>query len=134
MSSFAGKARISEAFAKRGRGVLQPRDILGHDLRDTAVQEEILRDIGSHRPGLLWVAPPCTLWCGFSKLNYSRQELRRLRGKEMALIHFVDRAMKLQNELGGLVTGGRRKSQEQRPVANRDFPESLEERHDLCES
>ena len=59
---FAGKARISEAFAKRGRGVLQPRDIVfAHDLRDKAVQEEVLHDIRSYRPGLLWVAPPCTL-------------------------------------------------------------------------
>ena len=101
---FAGKARISEAFAKRGRGVLQPRDILfGHDLRDKVVQEEVLHDIRSYRPGLLWVAPPCTLWCGFSKLNHSPQQLRRLRQKEMALLRFVDSAIKLQKELGGLI-------------------------------
>ncbi len=101
---FAGKARISEGFAKRGRGVLQPRDILyGHDLRDPRIQEEVLNDIRTFRPGLLWIAFPCTLWCAFSRLNFSPQELRRLRKKERELLEFIKRVILLQRSLGGMV-------------------------------
>ena len=100
---FAGRARISEAFAKRGRGVLQPRDIkFGHDLRDPELQREVLDDIRRFRPGLVWMAPPCTLWCGFSKLNYSPQELRRRRRHEMELVRFAGQVMELQHQLGGI--------------------------------
>ena len=101
---FAGRARISEGFAKRGRGVLQPRDIkFGHDLRDRSTQEQVLKEISQHEPGLIWMAPPCTLWCGFSRLNYNQQQLRRLRKKEMELVRFVDSVVCLQRKLGGLV-------------------------------
>ena len=101
---FAGRARISEGFAKRGRGVLQPRDIkFGHDLRDRSTQEQVLKEISQHKPGLIWMAPPCTLWCGFSHLNYNQQRLRRLRKKEMELVHFVASVVCLQRKLGGLV-------------------------------
>ena len=101
---FAGKARISQGFAKRGRGVLQPRDILfGHDLRKKDVQDEVLRELREHRPGLLWVAPACTLWCAFSRLNFSPQVLRRLRRKERELLRFIKEVVKLQISLGGIV-------------------------------
>lgn len=101
---FAGKARISEAFAKRGRGVLQPRDIrFGHDLRRKEVQEEVLKDIVKFKPGMVWLAPPCTVWCGFSHLNYSPQELRRMGKREMALVNFTSDVMALQKLPGGIV-------------------------------
>ena len=87
--AFCWQGQNFGSICQRGRGVLQPRDILfGHDLQDSAVQ-----DIRVHRPGLLWVAPPCTLWCGFSKLNYPPQQLRRLRKREMDLLRFVDSAI-----------------------------------------
>jgi hypothetical protein len=99
---FAGRARISEAFAKKRRGVLCPRDLLmGHDFRRREVQQEILSDIHEHRPGMVWLAPPCTLWGNFSHLNYDKQTLRRLRRKEMDLIKFADEVMDLQVALGG---------------------------------
>ena len=99
---FAGKGRISEAFAKKGRGVLCPRDVkYGHDFRSPSSRQEVLDDVQKHRPGLVWMAPPCTLWGNFSRMNYSRQELRRLRRKEMVLLDFCDEVMKLQTSLGG---------------------------------
>ena len=101
---FAGKARISESFAKRKRGVLQPRDLLyDHDLRHGDVQEELVEEIWKYRPGLIWLAPPCTAWCQFSHLNYTKQELRRKRKREEGLVRFVARLFELQNGLGGTV-------------------------------
>ena len=99
---FAGKGRISEAFGKKGRGVLCPRDIkYGHDFRRPAARQEVLDDIYKYKPGMVWMAPPCTLWGNFSRMNYSRQELRRLRRKEMVLLNFCDEVMRLQTSLGG---------------------------------
>ncbi len=99
---FAGRGRVSEAFAKKGRGALQPRDIkFGHDFRNPAVQREVIEDIYKFKPGLVWLAPPCTLWGNFSRLNYSGQELRRLRRKEMVLVDFCDEVLQLQTSLGG---------------------------------
>ena len=100
---FAGQARVSEAFAKKRRGVLQPRDIrFGHDFRKNQVRDEILHEIKTKRPGMVWMAPPCTYWCGFSRLNFSPQERRRLRAKEQVLIQFVDEVIETQNLLGGM--------------------------------
>ena len=99
---FAGKARISEAFARRGRGVVAPRDIkFGHDFRNPETRAQVLQEIREFRPGLVWLAPPCTLWGNFSRLNYGFQELRRLRKREMGLIRFCDEVMQLQTSLGG---------------------------------
>ena len=95
------RARISEAFAKRSRGVLAPRDIkMGHDFRNHEVRAQILQDMKEFRPGLVWMAPPCTLWGNFSRLNYGRQQLRRLRRKELDLVRFCDEVMRLQESLG----------------------------------
>ena len=53
--------------------------------------------------GCAWCGqqPPCTYWCGFSRLNYSSQELRRLRCREAHLLRFLDRIYYLQADLGG---------------------------------
>ena len=100
---FAGDARLSSAFAKKHRGVLQPRDLrFNHDLRKVDVQDEVVDEIWRERPKLVWLAPPCTKWCRFSKLNYEPQELRRLRKKEEGLVQFVSRVYDLQNTLGGI--------------------------------
>ena len=101
---FAGEARISAAFARKRRGVLQPRDIrYDHDLRSQDVQQEILSEIHHLRPGMVWMAPPCTVWCNFSRLNYGPQELRRRRRREQALVEFTAKVFELQHGLGGLV-------------------------------
>eukprot|EP00438_Fugacium_kawagutii_P025852 Skav231407 [mRNA] locus=scaffold4039:44689:52020:- [translate_table: standard] len=100
---FAGEARISTAFARRRRGVLQPRDLrYDHDLRRAQDQEDVLNDLINYKPNLLWMAPPCTVWCRFSRLNYDRQELRRLRKREKVLVRFASRAFELQHALGGI--------------------------------
>ena len=100
---FAGQARISEAFARRKRGVLEPKDLrFGHDFRQADEREAILRDVALHRPRMTWLAPPCTYWCGFSKLNYSKQELRRLRAGEQVLIEFVNDVLEAQHGGGRL--------------------------------
>ena len=68
---FAGKSKISNEFARRRRGVLQPRDLLfGHDLRQQEQRREVMEELKEHRPRLVWLAPPCTFWCGYSRINY----------------------------------------------------------------
>lgn len=60
-------------------------------------------DIRTHTPGMVWLAPPCTAWCGFSRLNYPPQELRRVRKREMGLVNFTSDVMALQKQQGGIV-------------------------------
>ena len=43
------------------------------------------------------------MWCQFSRLNYSSQELRRISSKEKNLLNFVQRVFELQQTLGGIV-------------------------------
>ena len=101
---FAGSCKISGAFAKRQRGVLRPRDLLlGDNFRRAEVREEILCEIDRHRPRLVWMAPPCTYWCGFSRLNYDQQQRRRLRQREKILIEFTEEVLLRQRLRGGLV-------------------------------
>ena len=97
---FAGKARISEAFARRRGAALQPRDIqYGHDLRRADVQEDVLAEIARQRPWLLWAAPPCTSWCAFARLDFDPQERCRRQRKELVFLKFLDRAFSLQAAL-----------------------------------
>ena len=101
---FAGKARITEAFARRRGAALQPRDICyGHDLRQPAIQEEILDDIIRERPHLVWAAPPCTAWCAFARLNFTPQERRRRQAREVVFLRFLGRVQDLQRNLRGHV-------------------------------
>ena len=100
---FAGSAHLSGAFAKKQRAVLQPRDLrYDYDLKKAGVQEEVIEDLWTHKPRLVWMAPPCTSWCQFSHLNYSTQELRRKRDRERSLLMFVRRVFELQDTLGGV--------------------------------
>lgn len=99
---FAGQARISEAFAKKRRGVLEPVDLkYGHDLRDPRCRSSVVSQIRSLRPTMVWMAPPCTVWCGFSNLNYDRQQRRRLRAKEKPFLELIDEVIVEQHRHGG---------------------------------
>lgn len=101
---FAGHGKISGAFANKRRGVLQPRDLLlGHDLRDESQRDEVFREIYTHRPKMIWLAPPCTNWCAFSRLNHDSQEQRRRRRREKELIKLVEEVIVFQRANYGLV-------------------------------
>ena len=101
---FAGEAEISSAFARRGLGVLRPRDLkYGDDLHSAATRHEILEEIRSSRPMVVWLAPPCTHWCAFSRLNFTKQERRRRRQRDKDFLEFIDEVMLLQRLLGGHV-------------------------------
>ena len=94
---FAGEAEISSTFARKQLGVLRPRDIrYGDDLRDPAVRQEVYREIREQAPDLVWIAPPCTRWCAFSRLNYTKQERRRLRQKKKVFLDLIDDIFLLQ--------------------------------------
>ena len=101
---FAGEAEISSAFARRGLGVMRPRDIrYGDDLRDAATRAALLEEIRASRPLVVWLAPPCTHWCAFSRLNFTKQERRRRRARDKEFLNLIDEVMLLQRMLGGHV-------------------------------
>lgn len=94
---FAGSANITGAFAQARQGVMRPVDILyGQDLRRSEVQEEVFEEIKEKKPRLVWCAPPCTEYCAFSRLNYTKQERRRRRKREKVFLEFIDRVIVLQ--------------------------------------
>ena len=101
---FSGKGNISAAFAKAEKGVLRPRDLLhGDDLRQRNCQEELFADIDRYKPRLVWLAPPCTRWCAWSRLNYDKQARRRQRDKDRELLKVVDEVFLRQRLHGGHV-------------------------------
>lgn len=101
---FAGEHEISAAFARAKMAVLRPRDLrFGDDLRDGGQQDAVLNEIKEQKPKVVWIAPPCTYWCAFSRLNYTKQQRRRLRAKEKPFLNLIDEVMILQRQLGGHV-------------------------------
>ena len=101
---FSGHSKISGAFADRRRGVLQPRDLIfGHDLHRQSDRDEVFKDLYRYTPRMVWLAPPCTAWCGFSRLNFSPQERRRRRSREQDFIKLVEEVIVFQRAHQGLV-------------------------------
>ena len=91
---FAGSARLTGAFAAARRGVLRPRDLpFGDDLRQEEVRQQLYDTIGKEKPQLVWFAPPCTDWCGFSRLNHTKQELRRRRQKQKIFLKMINEVL-----------------------------------------
>ena len=81
---------LSGMFAASGHGVLRPRDLIfGDDLRQEETQRQIFDTIDKEKPQLVWFAPPCTDWRGFSRLNYTKQELRRRRQKHKLFLKMM---------------------------------------------
>ena len=97
---FAGSAVLSNTFAQGQRGVVRPVDIIyGDNLREAETRQQLYETIDKEKPRLVWVAPPCTEWCGFSRLNHTKQERRRRRKKEKVFLEMINEIMILQ--LGG---------------------------------
>ncbi|CAJ1345573.1 unnamed protein product, partial [Effrenium voratum] len=100
---FAGKNHITQAFAAKGHDVMEPRDLLlGHDIRVKEVRENILEDIRKFKPKLVWLAPPCTLWSPWTRINYygRANQLRRLRQRERMFQEFAEECARLQRSGG----------------------------------
>ncbi|CAJ1331158.1 unnamed protein product [Effrenium voratum] len=100
---FAGKNHITQAFAAKGYDVMEPRDLLlGHDIRIKEVRENILEDIRKFKPKLVWLAPPCTLWSPWTRINYygRANQLRRLRQRERMFQEFAEECARLQRSGG----------------------------------
>ena len=88
---FSGCRRITHSFAEAKQGVLRPRDLLlGDDLRDPNVRQEVYEEIRRRKPKLVWIAPPCTEYCGYSRINHTKQERRRRRAKEKVFLQLID--------------------------------------------
>lgn len=101
---FAGSANMSAAFAGARKKVMRPRDLIfGDNFKDQDCRDQILRDVEECRPRLIWCAPPCTHWCAWSRLNYSREERRKVRLKDKAFLEFIDELFLKQKLLGGHV-------------------------------
>ena len=102
---FGGSAEISLQFAQRGWNVIQPIDLqYGHDLRDSAVRDEVLQLIDKECPRLVLVEWPCRFWGKLVDVNYSTPQrkrlLNRLREAERPFLEFTEEVFKRQIKRG----------------------------------
>ena len=97
---FAGCCRFTQVAASRdGWCVLPPVDLhLGQDLREKAVQEEILSSIGKYAPDLVTLSPRCGPWSQFQRLNKNPEKVMSDRQKDVPLWRFVRKVWDVQNE------------------------------------
>ena len=104
---FAGCGRLTGVFGRRGHAVLERlrHIIYSHDLFREEEQQRVAEEIQAHKPGLLWVALPCTKWSPWQRLNYAgrKQLLRRERQRQRKLIRFSVEMAKMQLAQGGMV-------------------------------
>ena len=101
---FAGSANMSAAFADARKAVLRPRDLVyGDDFKDPGCREAILQEVDRYRPRLVWCAPPCTHWCAWSRMNYGKEERKKLRRKDKDFLDFIDELFVRQRQHGGHV-------------------------------
>lgn len=96
-------ARFQGLCQQKARGTSARDLLLGHDLRDESQRDEVFREIYTHRHKMIWLAPPCTNWCAFSRLNHDSQERRRRRRREKELIKLVEEVIVFQRANYGLV-------------------------------
>ena len=88
------------------------------------------------KPAMVWMAPPCTEWCGFSRLNYDRQERRRRRAREVVFLKLIDNVLAEQRAGGRLAVVENPRSSDiwRHPILQRWImdPEIYLAKVDLC--
>lgn len=86
---------------------MRPVDLIyGDDLKQPEVRKELYDRVEREKPKLVWFASPFTDWCGFSRLNFSKQELRRRRKRQKVFLEMMNEVMLTQ------IQGGRRDHRE----------------------
>ena len=76
----------------------------GHDLKDAAVRRQVLASLKTHKPLLVILAFPCTLWSRLQQCRRSDSawKLEDLRADERQLLDFVRVVCEFQRRHGGL--------------------------------
>ena len=67
---FCGQGGLTSSAQGEGWAPLQPVDVLyGDDLRSSDCRREIMEVIGTQKPDLVVMAPPCTPWSSWQRLG-----------------------------------------------------------------
>lgn len=98
---FGGAAEISLQFARRGWHVVQPIDLeYGHDLRDSAVRQQVIDLVNETKPRLVIVSWPCRFWGKLVDVNFStpqrKRRLHQLRKEERPFLELTETLFDIQ--------------------------------------
>ena len=116
---FAGRAQITQSFARWGWHAARPVDIKwGDDLYQADQRAGLLEWIDEHRPRLVIVSYPCKHWSILTNMQYTtpqeKRRLQKLRQKDGALLDFVEQVFARQLDRGDDALA-------ENPVSSRSF-------------
>ena len=102
---FAGRAQVTQSFAKWGWHAARPVDVKwGDDLYQADQRAELLAWIDQHRPRLVIVSYPCKHWSILTNMQYrtpqEKRRLQKLRQKDGVLLEFVEQVFARQLDRG----------------------------------
>ena len=106
---FSGAGRLTDMASKYQLNALQPIDLReGIDLKTKEGRDLVWHAVTRHRPLLVHIAWPCTLWSVFNEnMNYSWRpdELEALRADERELLRWTADICRFQVQQGRLFLG-----------------------------
>ena len=116
---FAGKAQVTQSFARWGWHAARPVDVKwGDDLYQADQRAQLLEWIDVNRPRLVIVSYPCKHWSLLTNLQYTtpqeKRRLMRLRQRDGVLIEFVEQVFARQLDRGDDALA-------ENPVSSRSF-------------
>ena len=102
---FAGRAQVTQSFARWGWHAARPVDVKwGDDLYQADQRAELLGWIDQHRPRLVIVSYPCKHWSILTNMQYTapqeKRQLQNLRKKDGVLLEFVEQVFARQLDRG----------------------------------
>ena len=102
---FAGRAQVTQSFARWGWHAARPVDIKwGDDLYQADQRAQLLEWIDQRRPRLVIVSYPCKHWSILTNMQHStpqeKRRLHKLRQKDGVLLEFVEQVFARQLDRG----------------------------------
>ena len=102
---FAGRAQVTQSFARWGWNAARPIDIKwGDDLYEAEQRDQLLSWIETNRPRLVIVSYPCKHWSLLTNMQYSspqeKRRLQKLRQRDGVLLEFVEQVFARQIDRG----------------------------------
>ena len=102
---FAGRAQVTQSFARWGWNAARPIDVKwGDDLYEAEQRDQLLSWIETNRPRLVIVSYPCKHWSLLTNVQYSspqeKRRLQKLRQRDGVLLEFVEQVFARQIDRG----------------------------------
>ena len=102
---FAGRAQVTQSFARWGWYAARPIDIKwGDDLCEAEQRAQLLSWIDQNRPRLIIVSYPCKHWSLLTNMQYGtpqeKRRLQKLRQRDSVLLEFVEQVFARQIDRG----------------------------------